>query len=62
MKKKLRETNIIKSILCNNEYNTNIVDTLIHKKQKKKQNNTTEDKAQKMSHIHIQYQRSEKNY
>jgi hypothetical protein len=44
---KLRETNIIKSILCNNEYNANIIDTLIHKKQKKRQNNTPEDKHQK---------------
>jgi hypothetical protein len=43
---KQTETNIIKNILYN-EYDINIIDTLIHKKQKKKQNNMLEDKYQK---------------
>jgi hypothetical protein len=46
---KQRETNIIRRILYNNEYDTSIINTLINKKQKKKKqnNNTTEDKHQK---------------
>jgi hypothetical protein len=44
---KQTETNIIKNILYNKEYDINIIDKLIHKKQNKKQNITTEDKYQK---------------